>query len=93
MIQVVPHLVVHLQKKPGCHLAPALAHAVPGQEEVVAHVLARDEAGVEDGEAAEAGQHQALQDLGAGGCGVDEADVCPLEGGLAVVPPQPANTD
>ena len=42
MIQVVPHLVVHLQKKLGCHLAPALAHAVPGQEEVVAHVLARD---------------------------------------------------
>jgi hypothetical protein len=47
---------------------------------------------VDDGEGAAAWEHQILEQLGAEGAGVDEANFGPLQGFLPVVAPQPGQS-
>lgn len=65
-------------------LRAVLAHAImPVEEEVVACVGGCGERGVEDGEVADAGEDEVLEDGGAGGGGGGEQDAGGFEGCLA----------
>ena len=60
---VPAHLVVHLDEQARGHDAAVLADALVVEEEVVADVLPSDFPLVHYGERAQAGQHEALQQL------------------------------